>query len=521
MKPRIYILAILFCLIAFGCEEDFLDKAPMDKFSDENVWQDENLTNLFLNGIYRAMPCEYDRNGSWLTGCITDEAESSRSFHGSHQVNSLQYDKSTEIYYSLFSSSSIRKCNLLMEKVQAGSYDDDLKTKLIAQAQFLRAYINMSTYFTYGRFPIIKETLGLEDELAIPRGSEEACIEFIVKDLDNAAAVLPKEWPAAETGRATQGACFALKARFLLNVRDYEGAAKACEEVFKLGYGLFPDFASMFNPENDNNQEVIFDKQFGSDQGGQDHSLDSYENSTYFTGFSSGITCPTQNLVDAFEMIDGKKWNESPLYNPEKPYENKDPRFYSTVLHDGITWHGVKVDMKKGSLFNSSRRASPTGYYLRKFLNPNYDFENSTNNSNYQNSVIIRLADVYLIYAECQFKLNEKGIAREYVNKVRRRVNMPEVEEGDFTFESIMHERRVELALEGQRWNDARRWQKGSEIIGASIYAIVIEDEGDTRTYTRIKVEDRKWEDKMYWFPIHLSEIEKYPPGVLEQNPGW
>ena len=379
----------------------------------------------------------------------------------------------------------------------------------------------MSTYFVTGRFPIIDKTLTLSDELAIPRSSDADCIAFILKDFDEAALKLPSEWSGSNLGRATKGACYALKARLLLNTHNYADAALACTDVFALGYELFNDFSTLFSPENDNNSGVIFDKQFGSFASTNSHWLDLYENSPYYTGFSSGITCPTQNMVDAFELTDGNIWDESPLYDASNPYANRDPRFYTTVLYDGAQWAGAQMDLKKGSAFNASTRGTPTGYFFRKLLNPNYDFGNYAGVSNHTNAILIRLAEVYLIYAECQFKLGEIEDAREYVNMVRRRVNMPDVLAADFSFESIKHERQVELAFEGQRWNDARRWQEGAEIIGATIFGITITEDAGVRTYSRIEIENRSWDDKMYLFPIPSSEIEKYPADVLEQNPGW
>jgi len=512
--------------MSVSCTKTALDKAPLDKYSDENVWKDVSLTNLFINSIYANMHTIYDDAGDWLMGCITDEAEAGRTFVASQQINTGEYSAADNIYSEYYTDgfANIRKCNLLLQNLPKVPASDDVKKRMRGEAFFHRAFASIDIYMRFGRFPIVDKVLTLNDESTIPRGKDEDCVKFMLSDLDSAINLLPQSYTSAtDKGRATKGAAYAIKSRLLLNLERYQEASDAAEEVMKLGYSLFPNYQTLFNPENDNNSEIIFDKQFGSEQSGQVHDLDLYENSSYFTGFSSGITCPTQNLVDAFEMTDGLPWNESPLYNPQKPYENKDPRFYATVMYDGAEWMGKTIDMKKGSLFNKSSGSgsAPTNYFMRKFLNPKYDFQTG-NNPNYQNAPIIRLAEIYLIYAECQFQLGHADVALTYVNKIRERVNMPDIMPAKFTFQSIMHEREVELALEGQRWFDIKRWKKGSELIGTDIYGMDITDAAGVRSYKRFLVETRVFDPKMYLFPIPLSEINKYPASKpLEQNPEW
>ncbi|WP_321515757.1 RagB/SusD family nutrient uptake outer membrane protein [Marinifilum fragile] len=521
-----YIILFMAYLLLMSCDKEFLDNAPTDKYSDDVVWKDPKLVDLFLGDIYGNMPSIYDDVKSYLESSFTDESESSWTWHSAHKVNRMEYGADFPVKWKGFYATQIRQCNLAIANLHKSEFDEEYSNYAIAQARFLRALFNIHNYLNWGRFPIIDKPLTLEDDLAIPRGSTEECIDFIVADLDEAAKdlIIKANLNQSEYGRATPEACYALKARLLLNVHDYEGARDACEQVLTYNYTLFPDFSELFLPENDNNSEIIFDKQFSSYVSYNNHSFDDYELVSYFkNGGNGGKTCPTHNLVEAFEMSDGKLWNESPLYDPTHPYDNRDPRFYSTILADGAVYKGITVDLKLGTVFNlTNRRPTPTGYFLRKFLNPDYDYNLYDKVTNYQNSPIIRLAEIYLIYAESQYQLGETEVAREYVNKVRERAGMPDILTSDFTFESIKHERRVELAFEGERWNDARRWQEGAEIIGAEIYSVLIEDdEQGNRTYTKVLLEDRAWDDKMYWWPISQSEIEKYPEGVLEQNPGW
>lgn len=524
---RYFILICFLSVFGASCSDNILDRGPLDKYSEQNVWKDSTLINLYLGNIYAGMLTTYDEGGSFLMACLTDEAESARTFHTSQQVNLGQYNPSNNIYSEYWTTcyQQARKCNMLLERLPGAAISEGLKQRMTGEARLLRALAYMQLYDRFGRFPIISKVMTLDDETTVPRAKEEDCVKFILTDFDEAAKLLPLSYNAANLGRATSWAALALKSRFLLNQRrDAEAAEAALAVINSKQYDLFPDFMTLFNPENDNNKEIIFDKQYASGISGQSHSLDTYETSTFFTGFASGITCPTQNLVDAFEMKDGLAWDKSPLYSAAKPYDNRDPRFYATVMYDGCQWMGEKVDMKKGSKFNraSGSGSSPTNYFLRKFLNPKYDHKNTNGNANFQNCAIIRLAEVYLIYAEAKWNLGATEDARTYVNKLRTRAGMPNIAAADFTFAKLQNERFVELAMEGQRWFDIRRWKAGPAKLGGVITGMDIVDGPGGRVYNRINVETRVFAEKMYLFPVPLSEINRYPAGTpLDQNPLW
>lgn len=525
MKKYAYLLLLTaYCLTA--CQKDFLNKGPLDRFTDELIWKDSSLVNLYIANIYSGIISEYDRGGSDLMMSYTDEGESNRPYLDGQLVNFAQYNSATGVFSDNWTGNyaSIRKCNTLLEQLQSAPFSAALQQRMRGEAYFLRAFFYMDIYAYFGAFPIVDKSLGLNDELAIPRGTNKECVNFILKDLEAAAALLPATYTdKAQTGRATKGACYAMKCRLLLNEQDYQGAAAAAKQVMDLNqYKLFPDFKAMFQPANDNNVEVIFDKQFGSLQSKQKHDLNDYEYPRNFTGFASGVNDPTQNIVDAFQMKDGKSWNESALYNPDRPYENRDPRLYSSVLYDGMMFRGEILDLQKGSAANPAERGTATGYYLKKFLDTTYDLK-GISNPNLNNCIIMRLGEVYLNYAECQLKLGNAEEARTYVNLIRARAGMPVIPAGEMTWEKYEQERTVELAFEGQRWFDVRRWKKGPELLGRPVYGMVITVANGKRAYTRSKIEDRVFvAPKMYMFPIPLDVMNKYPAGKeLKQNPEW
>lgn len=534
-------IACAIILIVSSCHKDFLNKGPLDKYSDNNVWKDSALINRFVDDIYSDMITVYDYPGysnfinqGILPADFTDEAKS--NFFGSiaDLVNQGQYNASTNLFDNIWSTPStffkqngvyenVRKCNLFFSHLADMPLSADTKSRLNGEVHFLRAFNYQTLYSIFGRFPIIDKVLGNDDQLNTPRGSDDSCVAFMLHDLDTAASLLPVQYyDASDIGRATKGAALGMQCRILLNKKNYPDAANAAKAVMDLGvYSLFPDYEGIFYPENDDNQEVIFNKEYGSDQSMQVHNLDYYENSSFFTGFGSPEDVPTQNLVDQYLMTDGLPWDQSPLYDPAHPYDNRDPRLHASIIYDGTTWLGLPIDMEKGSAFNPSTVSpSLTGYMLRKFLNPGFIFYG--NNLNYQNCVVLRLAEIYLNYAECQLKMNNAEEARQYVNMLRERVGMPDIPPGGMTWDLYVRERTVELAFEGERWNDIRRWDMGAQLLGGTIYGVSIQDVNGARQYTREVLETRVFDPKMYYFPIPQQELLKYPAGkVLEQNPGW
>lgn len=522
MKQLLY--SGLFLLLTAACNKDALNKGPLSLYSDQNIWKDSALISRVVLEAYSSIHSIYDDAGGWLPLDITDEGKSAKSYSDANLVNTGQYSASTGIYEGVWGTTytNVRGCNTILSHLDEMPLSTAGKNRIKGEVLFLRALHYMDLYFTFGRFPIVSKVLSLEDELTMPRASDQACIDFLLQDLNTAAGLLPESYSAAELGRATKYAALGMKCRLLLNRKDYTGAAAVAKEIIDKGtFRLFPDYAAIFYPENDDNSEVVFNKEYAGDQSGQVHSMDTYNNSSYFVGFSSVRDCPTQNMVDHYLMNDGLPWNKSPLFDAAHPYANRDPRLHASIMYDGTTWKNTVMDMKLGSAINpSTSGTSYTGYLLRKFLNPNYIFYG--NNTNYQNCILLRLAEIYLNYAECQLKLGNPEEARTYVNLLRKRAKMPEVPAGKMDWDTYVRERTVELAFEGQRWNDIRRWGTGATMIGVTINSVRIDEKNGQRTYTTVPLETRYFDPKMYYFPIPQNELQKYPAGkVPEQNTGW
>lgn len=247
--------------------------------------------------------------------------------------------------------------------------------------------------------------------------------------------------------------------------------------------------------------------------------------------------CPTQTLIDAYEMqATGLAWDEPGSgYDQTDPYAGRDPRLAMTIAVNGDKWPDTNPNPLE--TYQGGRNglplagATPTGYYLKKYLDKTIDISTSTGSgSTRHNWVTYRLGEFYLNYAEAVFNYLGSADATDgtftmsavdAVNVVRSRsdVNMPGFPTGlsndEFT-EKYRRERMVELAFEGHRFWDVRRWKDGAS--QRSIIEMQITKNGDRYTYNRVP-KSRYWDDKMYLFPIPDSEIRKNPN--LTQNPGW
>jgi hypothetical protein len=270
--------------------------------------------------------------------------------------------------------------------------------------------------------------------------------------------------------------------------------------------------------------EVIFDHQYKAD-------FQAYHVHHYNLPWGlvppgpSGLNQPTQNIVNEYEMKNGKFISEAGSgFDPDKPYDNRDPRFYASILYDGSTWLGKKLDLKLGSEYNPTFATLATGYALRKMEEPAFDPLNTSKSyGGGQNYILFRYAEILLNFAEAAFKLGKTEEARSYINQVRLRpsVNMPEIPAGALTMEKIMHERNVELAFEGTRLWDIRRWKMGPQYLGLALKGISITQTGsEPRHYTETTVVQRSFTDRLYLFPIYQAEVEKNP-ALLPNNPGW
>src|SRR5699024_7613847 len=315
-------------------------------------------------------------------------------------------------------------------------------------------------------------------------------------------------------GRATKGASLALKAKVLLfeasplynseqEADKWEYAAKAAMDVIELadeaGYDLYSDYRSLFLPENENNQEVIFDVQFIFPDLGNSFDLINrqYNNNA-----------PSLSLIEAYQMKNGMHISDpSSGYDANDPYENRDPRLSATVVYPGSRYMGEIV-------YNN--RFAITGFGLKKYGiytedRPEENLADLKAGQSYTNYIVLRYADILLFYAGAQNEFpGPEASVLQALNMIRKRSGMPDIDSGlskEELREVIRHERRIEFAGEGYYYNDIRRWKLAEEVMNSGIY-----------TWDNKILEQRSFDGQRdYWWPIPQNELDLNPS--LKQNP--
>ena len=383
--------------------------------------------------------------------------------------------------------------------------------------------------------------------MAIYRQSYDSCVSFIVNEIDAISKLLQVDWNAAERpevyGRATAGAALMLKSRVLLyaasplhnpmhDEQKWIAAAKAAKAVLdckKVGskikplYELDTKYQNLFvAPSSYSSVEVIFFIKFVNS-----NLLERLNYPIGTPGGQSGVA-PSQNIVDAYERLPG--WEE------DKPYENIDPRFNYTIACNGSTWNGRTIESYVGGIDGPDRyRASRTGYYLKKFLSPSLNLTGSTPDTSLKCWIFMRYAEAMLNYAEAMNEVyGPNGMnaslglnlsARTVLNQVRKRadVALPNVttsEQSAFQ-QLVRHERQVELAFEGHRAWDLRRWKMGAVLKEPLRGVRIAKNQDGSLSYDYEEIEPRVFdESKMYFYPIPQSEINKIDI-INFQNGGW
>ena len=554
MKKYKNLLLALFVALASGCS-DMLDIKPTSFISDEAIWEDKVLIDKFVANTYGSMLCGFNRctagfgqnwSMSWA-GNMDSATDDFASVSDSPIYTQLNKDAITaqscpfvsEIWIQEYLV--IRKCNTIIERV-AGVDDKVLtakeKLRIDAEARFLRAFCYFDLGRTFGKAPLILKAQNLEEDLLVAPSSFAEIVEFVKDECDLYADNLPLTYPEEEAGHATKGAFLALKSRALLylasplnsedDARKWDDAAVAAQAVMDLHvYELYKmgetPYRSMEFDKTAANKEVIFERRFSFPEAPHNihmmWSLDAED-----AGSWNGLY-PTQNLVDAYETIDGKLIDDptNTMYDAQDPYSNRDARFYQSIIYNGSTWETYLMSMvtntvdpsKNGSCKPRLGKAR-CGYGPKKFieeLDPSTNIYGGYAQSN--NWPYFRYAEVLLNYAEAKnesLSVPDESVYNA-VNEVRARSNQPNLPTGlskEEMRKRIKNERRVELLLEEHRFYDLRRWKDGNVLV-EPIMGMNIYNNNITLKYEISKVEDRVFTGEHYYLPIPLSEQEKNP----------
>lgn len=578
------IIALGFSALTLSSCEDmfgnFLDKDPSNELTEEQVFDDWNTTKQFHFDTYNFLRHGACRiNSSWMDAA-TDLAETSYSsggvrtsfnignYYGSAGVSELT--ATWEHYYR-----GIRKCNMVLTRIDDVPKAPDLsnekyetdKLNYKSEARFLRAWFYWELFLRYGPIPIVTEVLDPNGDLLsnyTTRPTVKAfVVDFVLPELEQCEAGLMSYEDgvkAANAGRICQPMARALYSRVMLYMAserfssesgitwiEAAGAANSFITEYGSKYALFQDASGKTAYTNailrttyeGQNKEVIF---FRNDVRIGWSAI--YQDTPVGEGGNGGL-CPSQNLVDMYDMANGSSpfsdydLTGAPVYNGDgtpvvisasgyndaTPWSNRDPRLSATVLYHGVSWGNGVINVVKGQRDNpvGNANATPTGYYVRKYIPENILSAVHTGSA-YRNWIIIRYAEILLNYAEAMNE--ENGPSQEVynaLNLVRHRAGITgNVEDrADLTASKdamrrfIRKERTVELAFEDHRAWDVRRWNVAVEALARPIYGVDVTAGG---VISRKIAQERVFEDKMYLYPIPEGEVWKTD---IENNPGW
>lgn len=549
-------------LLATGCNFLDFDESSSD-YSREDMYLTYSNIQKMLTNVYGYMPNKniYDVSDA-LRDCGSDDAEYGdpdasvqRFTNGTWSALNTVDDKWSTMY------SGIRSANEFLESIKTvdlSMYQYDTKYQRWLehlkyypyQAKVLRAYYFFELARRYGDIPMPLTMLTAEEANMVGKTPFDEVIDFIVSECDESAQNLPDTYVGLlddETGRVTRGFALAVKTKALLYAASplhnpsgdkskWEKAAAAAKEIMDLNiYKLDPDEKA----NNYTSQEVIF-----AIMRSESSSFELYNFPVRFTEgqrtYISG-SYPTQNLVDAFQTANGyditlgsNGWQTSdPDFDITKPYEGRDPRFARAILADGMSFKGSTIETFVGGKDYSATRndlGSPTGYYLRRYIQESTSFTPENTVTNKHQWIVYRYAEALLTYAEA---LNEylgdptatggdfSVSALEALNMVRANAGMPGVTattQSDFR-EALRREWRVEFAFEDHRFWDVRRWDIGQATQG-QIDGVEITRSSGKSDYKRMTVETRTWSARQNLFPIPQSELF-CNPNLNPQNTGW
>ena len=342
-------------------------------------------------------------------------------------------------------------------------------------------------------------------------------------------------------GRATPDAALALKSRVLLyaasslnnpsnDLTKWEKAAEAAEALMNKGYTLYPDYKNLFMEDNN---EIIFGRYFTKSI---NHNINGYSGTNSLYG--GGHNHPTENIVMDYEMKNGELpysigsnnemiVNPASGYDPENPYLDRDPRFYASILYDGCVFQDHEEETFDGGIDSPLSSIVPwnatmTGYYLYKFIDPSKSVNLRTDDLSTNPWIFFRYGEILLNYAEAKFELGDEDAARNAVNQIRERANMPPItSSGSELRDKIRHERRIELAFEGHRFFDVRRWKILEEVSSTQIIGMQIRKAANGKKSYNIKeVAPVVYYEQHLRLPIPRTEIDK-SGGALTQNSGY
>lgn len=520
-----------------------LDLAPTDRFTEANYWTSPEKANMVLNMAYSQMT---NSDYFFSTEALSDNMYEGRGSSNEKAISSGQADASNGRFANEWRNcyEGIKTCHTFLENVdRITGMDEQLKNRMKAEARFIRAWLFFRLTTWFGDVPLFDHDVNLSESKSISRTPQSEVFAFVRSELDAILVNLPtkEKYTEADKGRITSGAAVALKARTYLYGNDWANVAVNCEKLINStefgSYSLFSSYEGLFLPENEYNSEVILDLAYVP-------SLRTWGNYYDYAPLSVGarvnVLAPTQELVDDYITMNGKTITAAGSgYSETDPYKNRDPRLTATVVYQEFAWkkpdgsiqtiyikpgtapnESAAVDEYKGQGTNSTS----TGYYMRKY----YDPTSLASMTSGLNLILIRYADVLLMYAEAKNELGQmdEAIWNKTIKALRVRAGFSDPEALGYNGtwnklqlqDIIRRERRCELAVEGLRIFDLRRWKTAEVVLNVYPHGAQYGDAATDNGY--IRLDKRSFNaSRDYLWAIPQSEKDINPN--LGQNTGY
>jgi hypothetical protein len=493
LKKIILMIIVLISIIGFGCnEEEFLNETPVSSLTNKNFFESSADFEQGVNGCYQSLMNIFGPSGRPYGLWAMEEMRSDNTTFQRGPNNSLsplwnlcefQMDYGSRITTDLWNYSyrGIGKCNSLLRNIEDKEVNN--KVRYQAETKFLRAlyYHYMVGYF--GDIPLVTTVIdsyedAFENDIRVP---ESQVYEQILSDLNDAKQNLPKSYSSSDAGRATEGAARTLLAKVLMRLGRYGDAASELEAVMSSGqYSLLDDYSSVFNINNENNEEIVFSVQYIEGPYGLYNSYQYFflpyqVDPEYLSGFNPnsghcGENLPTRDLINSFEEGDVRQ-----------------AMIDTSFTHEFGYYHGQIVP------------------FTRKYMHPGHSEERNTG----ANFKVLRYSHVLLMLAECYLR-EGGGDPVPLVNQVRERSGLDAL--NDVTLDDILHERRIEFHCEADRWGTLVRFHKEGDIDVVELMQAHGEEERE-----RPAIKGTAFSKIKLLYPIPTSVIELN--SQIEQNP--
>jgi hypothetical protein len=564
MKLKYLFLASVTGLLAFSSCSDKMNYEEYNTYDKAYIEEMFGRVGGFMTTIYNDIDYDFGNYSGAMASSATDESVYSHAGNAVEDFYNGAWgptNAKNRVWNSAWNG--ITYCNLVLDEFSNCTFPDYTEDEHYQQelyfyknyryeARWARAFFYFELVKRYGNIPLKTKTMSATEANALPQAPADTIFKFIddecaaIQDsiIVNYGDLGSMAYYKAQTGRANKLAVMALRARAALYYasplfnpnNDKSRWLKAAQlsnaviaEARNEGMALLPDYSKLFDKDSykDGIKEIIFSRRTAASN--------SFEKYNYPIGLENaqGGNCPTQNLVDAYEMTNGKAITDPESgYDPQNPYKNRDSRLALTVAVNGEPWPDKDTlqTYEGGANSSSVTYGTPTGYYLKKYINKGTIIAKTNSNSFTHEWVIFRLGEFYLDYAEAALNYTGSGYvapeglpmtAAQAINYIRTRAKQPDIATG-LSFEAFKkryeNERFVELAFEGHRFFDLRRWKEAPEYLKTIKGMKITKNADGSYSYQEQTIDTRTWEDKWYLFPIPQKDVLNCG---YTQNEGW